>query len=92
MMISETFESTAATVANKASVVGSLGSVLAWFNSSSFGMWAGIVIGVIGLTVNWYFKIQSNTREKQAHAAFLRKMAKDTDLAPLPMAGPYADD
>lgn len=91
-MNSETYETTVAAVANKVTLIGSAGSVFSWLNSSNFGMWAGIVIGVIGLLVNWYFKSQTNRREQQAHEAFLKKMAKDTDLSPLPMAGPYADE
>lgn len=65
---------TIAAAADKATWTGSAGSVLGWMTSSAFGMWAGIVIGVLGLVVNWYFKRKGDRRSQEAHNAYLETL------------------
>lgn len=85
-----TIDATIAAVANKATAVGTAGTFLGWATTSEFGMWAGILIGVIGLVVNWYFKSRTNAREQALHEVYLRKMSRDSSIVPL--KGPYADE
>ena len=49
--------------------------------SSDLGVYAGILIGVAGLIVSWYFKHraefryeQANRRYEEAHAAYMDKL------------------
>jgi hypothetical protein len=82
MQGTETMDATA-TVASKISIAGSVGSVASWASASDFGMWAGIVIGIAGLLVNWYYKRQSNLRAQESHRAFMAKLETTTGLTPL---------
>lgn len=85
------FESSAASVANKVTIAGSGGSIMGALTSSHFGMWAGIIIGVAGLLINWYFKIQSDRRARISHEAFMKKLTI-TPTAAMPLEIPGEDD
>ena len=71
MAVQNTLDTAAAAAANKLSLVGASGSVLAWLTSSSFGVLVGIIIGLAGLILNFYFKLRHDTREQAAHEAWL---------------------
>ena len=74
-------ESAAIVAAEKLTIVGSAGTVLGWITSSEFGVLAGISIGVLGLLMNWYFKMRHDNRAETAHKAYMQKMqlvAKDS--------------
>lgn len=73
-MRQEIGEATAVSIANKAVGGGSAVTILGWLNSSNFGMWAGILIGVVGLLINWYYKHRGNARADEAHRAQLRAL------------------
>ena len=86
----ETMEATTATVASKVSIAGSAGSIAGWATSSNFGMWAGIVIGVTGLLVNWYYKRKSYRLEKDLNEARIRRLGVNS--ASMDLKGAYADE
>jgi hypothetical protein len=72
-----------AEVGHKATIAGSGGTILGWATSSEFGMWAGIVIGIAGLVVNWYFKRKSDIRNQQAHALYMQTLKQAETLRQL---------
>lgn len=73
----ETVESTVSAVASKATGAGSAVSVVSWFASFDFGLWAGILIGFAGLVINWYFRRKSDKRAEESHLAFMTKLRED---------------
>lgn len=58
----EALEATAAAVGSKATYAGSTTSVLGWLMSNEFAVISGIVLGLAGLTVNWYYKLKADRR------------------------------
>jgi len=76
-------DSTVAAVASKLTGAGSVMTMFGWFTSSNFGMWAGILIGILGLVVNWYFKHRGDRRAEEAHKAYMKKLRSDSDFIPL---------
>ena len=73
MNISSLHETIAAT-ADKFTKAGSAGTLVGWLTSSEFGMWAGIVIGIAGLMVNWYFKRKMDRRNQEAHDLWMSRL------------------
>jgi hypothetical protein len=80
---SSAFEIAASGAANKATWAGSAVTVLSGVSSSDIGVWAGILIGVGGLAISWYFKYradvryqEANARYVEAHQAYMNNMAK----------------
>lgn len=57
----------AASLANKFTFSGAWLTVGSWFVSSEFGILMGIVIGLGGLLVNWYYRHKENKRAQQLH-------------------------
>ena len=70
-------ETAIATVASKATLTGAGLTVGGWLTSSEFGVVAGILIGVIGLVVNYYFRRKSDKREQREYEARMRKMGAE---------------
>lgn len=73
-------ETTLAATGSKATYTGAGMTIGSWFLSSEFGVLMGVVIGVSGLLVNWYYKHkltmievrlkeEQAAREREAHAA-----------------------
>ena len=62
-----TIDATMAAVGSKATYGGASTSVVSWFLSSEFGVLMGIVIGVTGLLVNWYYRHKEDRRRQQIH-------------------------
>jgi len=90
MMSRETIESAAANVASKATFTGAGASIVGYASEVDWGFWAGVVIGLAGLVVNWYFKRRSDRRAQEAHKAFLLKLEKHT--GPLELLHEAKDD
>ena len=82
--VQESIEASVAAAASKATGAGSAVTFVGWLTSSNFGIWAGIVIGVAGLIVNWYFKHRSDKRASVAHDAYMRKMESAISHVTLP--------
>lgn len=61
------FDATMAAVGSKATYGGASASVVSWFLSSEFGMLMGILIGVVGLGINWYYKHKEDKRRQAEH-------------------------
>lgn len=62
-----TFEASMAAVGSKATYGGASTSIVAWFLSSEFGMLMGIMIGIGGLAINWYYKHKEDRRRQAEH-------------------------
>lgn len=81
----ETLESSVIPLANKATVAGSVVTVFGGLTASDIGVYAGIVIGALGLVVSWYFKHQADKRDQadtrryeEAHAAYMGRLKSDS--------------
>jgi len=77
----------AADAGSKITLIGSAGSVIGWLNSNSAGMWLGILIGLAGLGINWYFKREEsklrredNKRKQEAHEAWMAKLQSSNGM------------
>lgn len=68
----QTLEATVAAAASKATYAGAGTSVWGWFASSEAGVILGIVIGVIGLLVNIFFRLRQDRRSQTEHEARMR--------------------
>jgi Bacteriophage holin family, superfamily II-like len=91
--VTNTVEASLAASGSKATWTGSAVTMFSGITSNEFGMWAGIVIGVAGLIISWYFKHkaelryeQANRRYEEAHGAYMEKMrchgCGDSDTPP----------
>ena len=61
-----------AAVGSKATYTGASTSVVAWILSSEFGILAGVMIGVAGLLVNWYYRAKEDRRQQAEHERRMR--------------------
>ena len=66
-------EATIGSVASKATYTGATTSIVGWFLSSEFGILVGMVLGIAGFAVNWYYKLRQDRREQAEHE---RRMAQ----------------
>lgn len=73
-MKQETVDASISAIASKATYGGASTSVVSWFLSSEFGMIMGILIGLTGLGVNWYYKHKEDRRREEEHR---KKLGKD---------------
>ena len=60
-------EAAIAAYGSKATYTGAGASVLSWRMSSQFGVVAGVILGVAGFIVNWYYRHKANRREQEEH-------------------------
>lgn len=88
-MKNEAVDLTIAAAGSKTTYIGAGVTGLGWFLSNEFFGLVGVMIGVIGLTVNVYFKLHANRRanlEHEARMALLRRgMHSDTGIGGLEM-------
>lgn len=70
----EHIDVTFAAVGSKATYAGAGTSFASWVFSSEFGVLVGIVLGVLGLLINIYFKGRQDAREQMEHEARMRKL------------------
>ncbi len=77
---SHAIETTLAATGSKATYTGAGMTIGGWFLSSEFAVLVGMLLGVAGLAVNWYYKHkltmaeirlkeEQAEREREAHAA-----------------------
>lgn len=64
-----TIDAAMAAAGSKATYAGAGASVSSWLFSSEAGVFAGIVIGLAGLAVNFYFKRREDRRLQEEHDA-----------------------
>jgi hypothetical protein len=76
----DTPTNTAVMVADKLTIAGSAGSVLGWLTSSEAGVVIGILIGVTGLLINWYYKHKADKRAEATHKAVMDRAAHGLPL------------
>lgn len=62
-----TIEATLAAVGSKATYTGAGASVLGWLMSSQAGILFGIILGVGGFMVNWYYRAKEDKRQQAEH-------------------------
>lgn len=74
-----------AATASKSTYAGAATSIFGWVTSSEFGVVAGIILGVLGLAVNWHFRSREDRRAQAAekreqleHEARMRRLARDS--------------
>lgn len=72
----------AASVATKAMYTGAGATVLGWFLSSEFGVLVGLVLGIGGFVVNWFYRHRQDKREQRAHEALMASMRQPGDHQP----------
>lgn len=63
----QTLDATMAALGSKATYTGASTSIVGWVLSSQFGVLAGILIGLAGLMINWYYKYKQDRREEAEH-------------------------
>lgn len=66
-MKQEAIEAAIATTGSKATYTGAGASVVGWMLSNEFAVLVGLIVGVLGLVVNWWFKLKQDRREQAAH-------------------------
>lgn len=57
---------------NKVTQTGALTSVGSWIVSSEAGVIIGLIVGVSGLVMQWYFNRRRDKREQAEHEARMR--------------------
>ena len=60
-------DATLASAGSKATYTGATTSILGWVLSSEFGILFGIMLGLGGFIVNWYYKHKQDRREQEEH-------------------------
>ena len=70
------FDATMAAVGSKATYTGATTSVLGWIMSSEFGVLVGIILGVGGFLVNWYYKHKEDKRKQELHELNMKNNTK----------------
>jgi len=63
----QTLDATMAALGSKATYTGASTSIVGWVLSSQFGVLAGILIGLAGLCINWYYRHKQDKREEAEH-------------------------
>lgn len=76
-MQSETIDAAIATAGSKATYTGAGVSGIGWVFSSEFGVAAGVIIGVLGLLTNLYFRRKQDRREQHEYEARMRAMGQE---------------
>lgn len=67
--IETTVETTVAAIGSKATYTGAGMTLSGWLLSSEFAVLAGLVLGVAGFLVNWYYKHKADKRMQREHEA-----------------------
>jgi len=83
-----TMDGTIAAVGSKATYTGAGMTVGGWLLSSEFAVLMGIVIGVAGFFVNWFYRHRQDEREHAEHEARMRAYedgTRDKDDYVVPM-------
>jgi hypothetical protein len=70
---SQTLDATIAATSSKATYTGAGMTVGGWLLSSEFAVLVGIVIGVAGFLVNWFYRHRQDVRERAEHLARMKR-------------------
>lgn len=91
-MKQEAIDSALAATGSKATYGGSATMIGAWWLSSEFAFLVGMIVGVAGLLVQWYYRHkltkaeiamreEQNKREKEAHEMRMQEMRETAQLS-----------
>lgn len=72
-----TLDAAVSAAASKVTYAGAGTSFFGWLTSSEAGVVIGIVIGVIGLATNIYFRRREDRRQQEEHDAKMRAIRGD---------------
>ena len=64
---SPTVDATLAAIGSKATYTGAGASIVGWLTSSQAGILFGIILGVGGFLVNWYYRAKEDRRQQAEH-------------------------
>jgi hypothetical protein len=67
-----------AAAGSKATYTGAGMTISGWFLSSEFAVLVGIVIGVAGFAVNWYYRHKEDARQQAEHERRMRGFNEDS--------------
>ena len=67
--IVQTLDATIGTAASKATYAGAGMTISGWLLSSEAAILIGIVVGVAGFAVNWFYKHREDKRQQAEHEA-----------------------
>lgn len=73
-MSREAVENTIMAVSSKATYSGAGMSIGGWFLSSEFAVLTGLLIGLAGLLLNWYYRHKRDRRETLEHYARMKTL------------------
>ncbi len=68
---------TVAAAASKATYGGSAAAVGGWFLSNEFAVLAGLVIGLVGLGVQWYYRHKEYKLREREHFARMSEFERE---------------
>jgi hypothetical protein len=63
----QTFDAAMAAAGSKTTYAGASTSIAGWALSSEIGVLVGIVLGIVGLSINWYYRAKQDRREQAEH-------------------------
>jgi hypothetical protein len=72
-MKQEAFDATMAAAGSKATYAGASTSIAGWLLSSEFGVLIGLVLGVGGFLLNWYYRHKEDKRQQAEHERRMRQ-------------------
>lgn len=68
-MRDQTVEAAIAASASKTTYAGAGMSITGWLLSNEFAILFGLILGLAGFIVNWYYKHKDDRRKEREHAA-----------------------
>lgn len=68
-----------AAAGSKATYTGAGMTISGWFLSSEFAVLVGMMIGIGGFIVNWYYKHKQDRREHAEHLLRMQQHRQDKD-------------
>ncbi len=74
----QSVDATVAALGSKATQAGAGTTVVGWWLSSEFSVVCGIVIGLVGLAVNIYFKVREDRRLQAEHEERMKDLRSHT--------------
>lgn len=72
-------DATLAAAGSKAAYTGGSTAVIGWAMSSEVAAMLGVLIGIAGLLVNWYYRHKQDRREQREHEARLKGIYGDDE-------------
>lgn len=69
-------EAAAAAAGSKATYTGAGVVGMGWLLSSEFAVLMGLIVGVAGFLVNWFYKAKQDRREEREHLARMAEIGR----------------